>query len=62
LTTNFDVERTTNEAIEDVLNGPTKYAVHTPHPGYFGMFNPRPNFPSIIADVISANFNPQLAA
>lgn len=62
LTSNFDIERTTNEAIEGVLNGLTKYAVHTPHPRYFGMFNPRPNFPSIIADTISANFNPQLAA
>ncbi len=49
-------------AIEQVIKGLTDYAVHTPHPQYFGMFNPRANFPSILADVISAVYNPQLAA
>ena len=35
--------------------------VHTMHPGYFGLFNPSVTFPSILADQISAHFNPQLA-
>ena len=62
LSSNFENQRSTEEAIQQVINGLSKYAVHTPHPQYFGMFNPRSNFPSILADVISAVYNPQLAA
>lgn len=47
---------------EHVLKGLTDFAVHTPHPNYLGLFNPRANFPSIVADLITATFNPQLAA
>jgi glutamate/tyrosine decarboxylase-like PLP-dependent enzyme len=36
--------------------------VQMTHPRYFGLFNPAPGFPSILADHISAVFNPQLAA
>ena len=50
------------EAIEHVVNGLRKFTVHTPHPGYFGLFNPRANFAGILADTITATFNPQLAA
>ena len=35
--------------------------VHVMHPGYFGLFNPSVTFPSILADQITAHFNPQLA-
>jgi aromatic-L-amino-acid decarboxylase len=35
--------------------------VHTTHPAYFGLFNPTPTFPGIVADLITAHFNPQLA-
>ncbi|MEL6811304.1 MAG: aminotransferase class V-fold PLP-dependent enzyme [Bacteroidota bacterium] len=62
LSANFERGRSTQEAIKEVFHGLSKYAVHTPHPSYFGMFNPRPNFPSITADIISAVMNPQLAA
>lgn len=51
-----------DEAIDHVLHGLKQYAVHTPHPQYFGLFNPRPAFPGILADTIAATFNPQLAA
>jgi glutamate/tyrosine decarboxylase-like PLP-dependent enzyme len=54
-----------NEAqviIEHLLQGLNDYSVHTPHPGYFGLFNPRSNFSSILADLITATYNPQLAA
>ena len=37
-------------------------SVHTPHPKYFGLFNPRSNYAGIIADLITATYNPQLAA
>lgn len=48
--------------ISAVIEGLKKYAVHTPHPKYFGLFNPRANFLSTLADYITAVFNPQLAA
>ena len=55
-------ESTYEEKIAHVVEGLTRYSVHTPHPSYFGLFNPRPNFAGIIADTITATFNPQLAA
>jgi len=50
------------EAVRIVTEALRKYIVHTPHPRYYGLFNPRPNFPSVIADLITATYNPQLAA
>ena len=47
------------EFIVDALN---KMAVHTPHPHYYGLFNPRSNFAGILADLITGVFNPQMAA
>lgn len=51
-----------NKAIELITKGLESYSVHTPHPNYFGLFNPRSNFAGIIADIITASYNPQLAA
>jgi len=62
LVSGFDETLEIEEALSHVTNGLKTHAVHTPHPGYFGLFNPRPNFPSILADAITAGFNPQLAA
>ena len=62
LVSGFEQTLDLEEALNHVVGGLTKHAVHTPHPGYFGLFNPRPNFPSILADAITAGFNPQLAA
>ena len=50
------------QSIHQVINGLKEYSVHTPHPNYFGLFNPRSHFPSIVSDLITAVFNPQLAA
>ncbi len=58
----FNTARSTEEAIDKVVKGLKQHAVHTPHPLYYGMFNPRSSFPSIVADAITATFNPQLAA
>lgn len=49
-------------ALNKIIEGLRKYAVHTPHPGYFGLYNPRTSFLSQIADLITAVFNPQMAA
>jgi aromatic-L-amino-acid/L-tryptophan decarboxylase len=36
--------------------------VHTPHPRYFGLFNPAPTTMGVMADALVAGFNPQMAA
>jgi glutamate/tyrosine decarboxylase-like PLP-dependent enzyme len=36
--------------------------VHTPHPRYYGLFNPNPTTMGIAADAVVAAFNPQMAA
>jgi aromatic-L-amino-acid/L-tryptophan decarboxylase len=36
--------------------------VHTPHPMYFGLFNPAPTTAGIAADALVAALNPQMAA
>jgi glutamate/tyrosine decarboxylase-like PLP-dependent enzyme len=36
--------------------------VHTPHPRYYGLFNPNPATMGIAADALVATFNPQMAA
>ncbi len=38
------------------------WQTHTPHPRYFGLFNPAPTTMGIAADALVAAFNPQLAA
>ncbi|MBB4078845.1 glutamate/tyrosine decarboxylase-like PLP-dependent enzyme [Lewinella aquimaris] len=50
------------EAVDFVVNSLLEHQVHVPHPMYYGLYNPRTNFPSILADLIAAYFNPQLAA
>ncbi len=50
------------EALRFATEGLLKYQVHTPHPRYFGLFNPAPATMGIAADTLVAAFNPQLAA
>jgi aromatic-L-amino-acid/L-tryptophan decarboxylase len=45
-----------------VLEGLSNHQVHSPHPSYFGLFNPQPATMGVIADTLVAAFNPQLAA
>ncbi|HWM93193.1 MAG TPA: pyridoxal-dependent decarboxylase [Thermoanaerobaculia bacterium] len=45
-------------AVQNLWHG----QVHTPHPRYFGLFNPAPATMGIAADALVAAFNPQLAA
>jgi len=49
-------------ALDFAVAGLTKYQVHTPHPRYFGLFDPAPTTMGIAADALVAAFNPQLAA
>lgn len=58
----FEHPVSAREAINHILDGLRQYQVHTSHPRYFGLYNPRPTFMGIMADTITASFNPQLAA
>src|SRR5206468_2436570 len=49
-------------AVEFVADGLRRYQVHTPHPRYYGLFNPAPTTMGIAADALVAAFNPQMAA
>lgn len=59
---NFNTKNSPETIINYVIMGLKKYSLHTPHPRYFGLFNPRTGFLSAIADYITAIFNPQMAA
>ncbi|MGH9486562.1 MAG: pyridoxal phosphate-dependent decarboxylase family protein [Terriglobales bacterium] len=50
------------EAMQFAVTGLWAQQVHTPHPRYFGLFNPAPTTMGVIADALVAAFNPQLAA
>jgi glutamate/tyrosine decarboxylase-like PLP-dependent enzyme len=50
------------EALDFAAEGLRRWQVHTPHPRYFGLFNPAPTTMGIAADALVAAFNPQLAA
>jgi glutamate/tyrosine decarboxylase-like PLP-dependent enzyme len=50
------------EAVRFVVDGLWANQVHTSNPRYFGLFNPAPTPMGVVADTITAAFNPQLAA
>jgi glutamate/tyrosine decarboxylase-like PLP-dependent enzyme len=50
------------EALDFLVDGLWKFQTHTPHPRYYGLFNPAPTTMGIAGDALVAAFNPQLAA
>ncbi|HEX3557516.1 MAG TPA: pyridoxal-dependent decarboxylase [Thermoanaerobaculia bacterium] len=60
----FDFERPVAPAaaLDFAVDGLWRWQVHTPHPRYFGLFNPATTPMGIAADALVAAFNPQLAA
>jgi aromatic-L-amino-acid/L-tryptophan decarboxylase len=50
------------EALDFLAEGLWQHQTHTPHPRYFGLFNPASATMGIAADALVAAFNPQLAA
>jgi glutamate/tyrosine decarboxylase-like PLP-dependent enzyme len=50
------------EALNFAAENLWRYQTHTPHPRYFGLFNPAPATMGVAADTLAAAFNPQLAA
>lgn len=49
-------------AVDFIVEGLHEYQTHTPHPRYYGLFNPAPTTMGVAADSLVAGFNPQLAA
>jgi glutamate/tyrosine decarboxylase-like PLP-dependent enzyme len=58
----FDRQVPPFAALDFAVEGLWRWQVHTPHPRYFGLFNPAPTTMGIAADALVAAFNPQLAA
>lgn len=60
----FDFERPVDPlaALDFAVESLWRFQVHTPHPRYFGLFNPAPTTMGIAADALVAAFNPQMAA
>jgi aromatic-L-amino-acid decarboxylase len=60
----IDVEdpREETEAVDLCVRFLTDGMVHATSPSYFGLFNPTPAFMGIVGDLLTAAFNPQLAA
>lgn len=56
----FDEPEPLTDLIEWVTDALQKGLVQMTHPRYFGLFNPAPSFPSVVADAIAAHFNPQI--
>jgi glutamate/tyrosine decarboxylase-like PLP-dependent enzyme len=50
-----------DDVITDVKQMLRKWQVHVTHPRYFGLFNPSVTVASVVADLLVAMYNPQLA-
>jgi len=61
-TYSFNQRNDAKEVMLHVINSIKEHGVQVTHPSYLGLFNPRPNFPSVMADIINSYLNPQLAA
>ena len=51
-----------DNVITDVEQMLRKWQVHVTHPRYFGLFNPSVTIASIVGDLLTALYNPQLAS
>ncbi len=57
----FEESNDPEEVLLHVIEGIKEHSVHITHPSYFGLFNPRANFPSAMADVINSYLNINVA-
>ncbi|MEP7361762.1 MAG: pyridoxal-dependent decarboxylase [Acidobacteriota bacterium] len=58
----FELPVRPEEALAFAARQLSEFQVHTRHPRYFGLFNPRPTAMGVFADAMVAGFNPQMAA
>jgi glutamate/tyrosine decarboxylase-like PLP-dependent enzyme len=49
-------------ALDFAVTALTQHQVHTPHPMYYGLYNPAPATMGVVADALVAAWNPQLAS
>jgi hypothetical protein len=63
LTSRYDFSKPLelDDVITDVEEMVRKWQVRVPHPRYFGLFNPSVRIASVVADLLVAMYNPQLA-
>lgn len=57
----FEQSVSLEEVTEDAMRLLRDYTVHVTHPRYFGLFNPSVRYAGVVADVLVALYNPQLA-
>src|ERR1700680_1486672 len=64
LTSRYDFKNTVplDEVVADVEQMLHRWQVQVTHPRYFGLFNPSVTVASVVADLLVAMYNPQLAA
>src|ERR1044071_8036101 len=58
----FDAPLEPVEALRLATDGLSRYTVNIRSPRYFGLFDPAPTAMGIVAEALTAAFNPQLAA
>jgi aromatic-L-amino-acid/L-tryptophan decarboxylase len=58
----FDERRNLEEVVDDVWRMLRDWNLHVTHPRYFGLFNPSVREAGVLADLLVAVLNPQLAA
>jgi glutamate/tyrosine decarboxylase-like PLP-dependent enzyme len=58
----FESTEQTDLVFRPIADALAAHQVHTPHPCYFGLFNPAPSTMGTVADMVVAALNPQLAA
>lgn len=58
----FETPLSPDEVLEQVLTGLWHHQLHISHPAHFGLYNPAPTTMGIAGDLLTAAFNPQLAA
>src|SRR5580698_6227825 len=64
LTSRYDFSKTIalEEIVADVEQMMQTWQVQVTHPRYFGLFNPSVTLASVVADTLTAMYNPQLAS
>ncbi len=58
----FDQPLSLQAAVNFAAEGLTRYGIQTPHPRYYGLFNPAGTTMGVAAETLAAAFNPQTGA
>ncbi len=58
----FETPQDNRQILAKVCQAMERWGIHTAHPRCFGLFNPTPAFPGVLADLLVAGYNPQAGA